>query len=71
MANPSELKFWEVFPSDGEGLRLKHIRIRGTVSWKIACILYSILATLAVNFILFSMNLNVFGRLVGGGEINK
>ena len=40
-------------PWDWEGFRLKNIWIRRTVSWKIACIL----ATLAVNFILFSMNL--------------
>ena len=48
-------------PWDGEGFRLKSIRIRRTVSWKIACIVVlkiaCILATLAVNVILFSMNL--------------
>ena len=55
---------------DWEGFRLKNIWIRRTVSWKIACILAPH-STLAVNFILSSMNFNVFGRLVGGGEINK
>ena len=44
-------------PLDKEGFRLKNIQIRRTVRWKIACIFYSILATLAVNFILSSMNL--------------
>ena len=40
-------------PWDKEGFRLKKNRIRRTVCWKIACIL----ATLAVNFILSSTNL--------------
>ena len=40
-------------PWDWKGFRLKNIRIRRTVCWKIACII----ATLAVNFILSSMNL--------------
>ena len=40
-------------PWDEEGFRLKNIQIRRTVSWKIACIL----VTLAVNFILSTMNL--------------
>ena len=40
-------------PWDKEGFRLKNIQIRWTVSWKIACIL----ATLAVDSILSSMNL--------------
>ena len=43
-------------PWDEEGFRLKNIWIRRTVSWKIACILASHM-TLAVNFILSSMNL--------------
>ena len=43
-------------PWDEEGFRLKNIRIRRTVSWKIASILAPHL-TLAVNFILSSMNL--------------
>ena len=46
---------------------LINIRIRRIVSWKIACIL----VTLAVNFILSSMNLQRIARLVGGGDINK
>ena len=41
------------FRWDAECFRLKKIRIRLTVSWKMACIL----ATKAVNFILSSMNL--------------
>ena len=61
-ANASDLKFW-----DWEGFRLKNIWIRRTVSWKIACILAPN-STLAVNFILSSMDFNVFGRLVGGGQ---
>ena len=48
-------------PWDREGFRLKNIRIRRTVSMKIACTVVRkiacILATLAVNFILSSMNL--------------
>ena len=45
------------FPWDWEGFRLKNIWIRRTVvSWKIACILAPH-STLAVNFILSSMNL--------------
>ena len=51
------------FPWDGEGFRLKNIRIRWTVGRKIACIV----VTLVVNFILSSM----YARLVGGEEINK
>ena len=43
-------------PWDWEGFRLKNIRIRRTVSWKIACILAPH-STLAVNFILSIMNL--------------
>ena len=43
-------------PWDWEGFRLKNIWIRRTVSWKIACILAPH-STLAVNFILSSMNL--------------
>ena len=59
---PDELKFWGMIPLwDGEGFRLKNIRIRRTVSRKIACIVVRkiacILAILAVNFILSSMNL--------------
>ena len=50
--------------------RLKNIWIRRTVSWKITCILAPH-STLAVNFISSSMNFNVFGRLVWGGEIYK
>ena len=38
---------------DKKGFRLKNIRIRRPVSWKMVCIL----ATLAVNLILSSMNL--------------
>ena len=41
---------------DEEGFRLKNNRIRRTVSWKIACI-PAPHSTLAVNFILSSMNL--------------
>ena len=41
---------------DAEDFSLKNIRIRRTVSWKIACILAPH-STLAVNFILSSMNL--------------
>ena len=52
---------------DKEGFSLKNIRIRRTVSWKIACIL----ATLAVNFILSSMNLQRIWEVGRGGEINK
>ena len=53
MTKPDELKFLSDDSSlDTEKFRLKNIRIRRTVSWKIACIL----ATLAVNFILSSMN---------------
>ena len=48
---------WNFFrddsPWDAECFRLKNIRIHWTVGWKIACIL----ATLAVNFILSSMNI--------------
>ena len=48
-------------PLDAECFRLKNIRIRRTVSRKIACIVVRkiacILATLAVNFIISSMNL--------------
>ena len=55
--NSSELQRPEILrddsPWDKEGFRLKNIRIRRTVSKKIACIL----ETLAVNFILSSMNL--------------
>ena len=43
-------------PLDGEGLRLKNIRIRRTVSRKIACILAPH-SNLAVIFILFNVNL--------------
>ena len=43
-------------PWDWEGFRLKNIWIRRTVSWKITCILAPH-STLAVNFILSSMNL--------------
>ena len=50
-------------PWDEEGFRLKNIRIRRTVSWKIACIL----ATLAVNFILSSMNLQRIWEVSRGG----
>ena len=41
---------------DWEGFRLKNIRIRRTVSWKIACILAPH-STQAVNFILSNVNL--------------
>ena len=51
-------------PWDKEGFRLKNIRIRRTVSWKIACIL----ATLAVNFILSSMNLQRIWEVGRGWE---
>ena len=57
-------------PWDWEGFRLKNTWIRRTVSWKITFILAPN-STLAVDFILFSMNFNVFGSLVGVGEINK
>ena len=40
-------------PWDEKGFRLINIQIRRTFSWKIACIL----PTLAINFILSSMNL--------------
>ena len=45
-------------PLDAECFRLKNIRIRQTVCRKIACkvFMYCILATLALNFILSSMN---------------
>ena len=52
------------FPWYGEGFRLKSIQIRRTVSWKIACIL----ATLAVNFILSSMNLQRICEVGRGWE---
>ena len=48
-ANPSELKLRDDSPWDGKGFRLKNIRIRRTVGRKIACIVGSILAILAVN----------------------
>ena len=63
MTKPDELNFLrDDSPWDAEGFRLKNIRIRRTDSWKIACIP----ATLAVNFILSSMN---FQRIceVGNG----
>ena len=44
-------------PWDEEGFRLKNIRIRRTVSRKIACIVGMYISDLAVNFILSSMNL--------------
>ena len=45
-------------PWDWEGFRLKQLRIRRTVSREIACIVgIYILATLAVNSILSSINL--------------
>ena len=43
-------------PLGADGFRLKNIWIRRTVSWKIACIVAQH-STLAVNFILSSMNL--------------
>ena len=43
-------------PLDKKDFRLKNMQIRQTVSWKIACILAPH-STLAVNFILSSMNL--------------
>ena len=57
-------------PWDWEGFRLKNILIRRTISWKIACILAPH-STLAVNLFSPVWILNVFARLVGGGEINK
>ena len=47
------------FPWDKEDFRLKNIWIHRTVSWKIAYILAPH-STLAVNFILSSVNHNVF-----------
>ena len=53
----------------------KNIRIRPTVSRKIACIVVwkiaCILATLAVNLILFSMNLQHICEVGRGMEIDK
>ena len=54
-------------PWDKGGFRLKNILIRRTVSWKIACIL----ATLAVNSILSSINIQLIWEVGRGGEINK
>ena len=65
----SNLLIYDDSPWDKEGFRLKNIQIRRTVSWKIACILAPH-STLVVNSILTSI-FNVFGRLAGGGEINK
>ena len=73
--NSSETTETEILRDDSqwdmEGFRLKNIRIRRTViSWKIACILAPH-STLAVNFILSSMNLQSIWEVVRGGEIIK
>ena len=52
---PASWNFEGWFSWDWEGFRLKNIWIRRTVSWNIACILAPF-STLAVNFILSSMN---------------
>ena len=57
-------------PWDAKGFRLKNIRIRQTVSRKIAYILAPH-STLAVNFILSSVNLKRIWEVGRGGEINK